>query len=501
MSANVTLPGASWRSSATYILVILLTISAVQDIQLATLLPLLGKMTAALHLTSSEESWAVNSSNLATAAVAGLCARFADIVGHKKVILALLLIGAVGSFLCATAGSFGPLLAARIILGLALPAPMSWAMYKIRTNEAGLERAAPLNGAVIAAMTPLSLILGGVLLSAGAAWNSFFWVIGAGYVVLMAMAMLTEETPKESRVHVRLDWVGSLGLAAWLLCILLGLSFGSEYGWGSPRVVGLLTAGVVILCAWAVHQRHARAPLMDFRVMNKRQVASGYTASFVVTFVASGLYIAEPAFTETPAVVGYGFGASVLIATLALSPLLPTAFLALAVVRRLLPSWGPKVLVVCGGVITMLAFLLMAAFHGAIWEFYVTVAVYGLGVVIVYSVTWSLTAAAGRRNNMSTTFGIFYAFAIPSGAVVSALAIAIMASNQHQVGPATFVPKEGAYTGIFLLLAGAAFVGFMLNGLLLVPRRLQHQAEHAKQVVAAAHAAGIDTPEMPADLV
>ena len=500
MSAKGTVRRASWRSSATYMLVFLMAIAVVTDIQGVTLLPLLGKMTAALRLTPSEESWAINSSALATAAIIGLSARFADIVGHRKVVIPLLAAGIAGSVLCAIAGSYGTLLAGRIILGLAISAPMSWGMYKIRTNEAGVERAALLNGAVIAALTPLSLVLGGVLLNAGAAWNSFFWIIGAGYAILFVMAILAEETPAGSRVHVRLDWSGSLGLAAWLLCILLGLSYGSEYGWGAPRVIGLLAAGVLILCAWAAHQRFARDPLMDFRGMNIRQVASGYTIFFVIAFVSGGLYITEPAFAETPGAVGYGFGASVMMAALALIPGLPASFLAGAIVRVLLPSWGPKAIVVCGGVLAVVAFVLMAAFHGAIWEFYVTIGLYSFGGTLAYSVSWSLTAAAGRHDNMSTTLGIQYAFAIPASSIVSAITIAIMTSNVRQLAPATFVPKEGAYTAIFLIMAGVVFVGCVVNGLLLVPRRLQHQRDHVQQVVAAARPAGTGAPEIPADL-
>jgi hypothetical protein len=40
---------------------------------------------------------------------------------------------------------------------------MSWAMLKIRANEKGMEKAALYNGTLISIMTPLGLILGGVL--------------------------------------------------------------------------------------------------------------------------------------------------------------------------------------------------------------------------------------------------------------------------------------------------------------------------------------------------
>jgi hypothetical protein len=49
-------------------------------------------------------------------------------------------------------------------------------------------------------------------------------------------------------------------------------------------------------------------------------------------------------------------------------------------------------------------------------------------------------------------------------------------------------------------MAGVVFVGCVVNGLLLVPRRLQHQRDHVQQAAAAAHPAGTGALEIPADL-
>ena len=490
-------------NSYAYALAILLVIGCVTDVQGVALLPLLGKMETALHLSAAETSWAINSLSIATAVMMGLSARTADIIGHRKVLIPMLSFGVVGSVLCATATSFGLLLFGRVVIGLCVCAPMSWAMLKIRSDEAGLEKAALWNGTLISIMTPLGLILGGVLLDLGASWSSFFWIVAAGYLILLVQVIFVPETPAKDRVKVRLDFVGSLGLGVWLVCFLLALSFGGSWGWSSGRVIGLFVAGAVILAAWAFHQSRTSYALMDFKGMDKRQVIAGYSTYCVVAMTASGLYILEPAFAETPGAAGYGFGATVMRSSLALLPILPAAFVAAAISKPMLAKLGPRPPIALGGVLCVIAFAMMAFWHGSLWEFYVAVAVYGVGIIIAFNVGWALTASAGRQDNMSTTFGIQYAVALPAAAIMTAVILAVLASNVRVV-PALGgipLPKEGAYTGLFLLLSGVSLVGYVINGLFIVPRHLRHQTARLEEVIASASALETGAGGIAGDLI
>ena len=178
---------------------------------------------------------------------------------------------------------------AAIVIGLCICAPMSWAMLKIRANEKGMEKAALYNGTLISIMTPLGLILGGVLLELGASWSSFFWIVAAGYLILLGQVLFMPETPEKDRVKVPLDWAGSLGLGAWLVCFLLALSFGESWGWDSAAIITLFVLGAVILGAWIYQQRVTDHALMDFKGMDVRQVTAGYSVYCTVAITASVL--------------------------------------------------------------------------------------------------------------------------------------------------------------------------------------------------------------------
>src|SRR3546814_8522529 len=74
------------------------------------------------------------------------------------------------------------------------------------------------------------------------------------------------------RTAGRFDFVGAAGLATGLLCVLLAISRGDEWGWTSPLTLGLAAAGVVVLVAWGWFVLRVRDPLLDLRVAARRPV-------------------------------------------------------------------------------------------------------------------------------------------------------------------------------------------------------------------------------------
>jgi MFS family permease len=471
--------------------VLLAMTGIVTDIQGVALLPLVGTMTRDLGLSSSQVSWTLNALSVASAVSLGLISRYADIAGHKKVLVPLMAVGLVGCVVCALAHTFVILLLGRVLTGLAISAPMAWAMLKIRTDARGIQSAALMTGTVISIMTPIGLILGGLLLKAGTSWSTVFWIVAAGYAIMLVMAVLAPETPVEMRSKVRLDWLGAFGLGAWLVCLLLALSNGESWGWGSGRVIGLFAAAVVLFAIWVGIERGVRHPLLDFSNMDRRQVFAGYASYCGVAALASGMYLIQPALAQTPSAVGYGFGSSVLESSMTLLPILPATFAATMTSKYMLERFGPRAPMVFGGVLVAIAYLFDAAFHSHIWELYVGTAIYGYGIVICFNIGWALVGAAGRQDNMSITFGVQYALALPVAALSTAIMLVVINSS-HIAG--TPVPSEGVYTADFLILAGLAVVLLVAVGLFVVPKRLSHHGSIETAIPSTDGLEGFGTP-------
>jgi predicted MFS family arabinose efflux permease len=139
-------------------------------------------------------------------------------------------------------------------------------------------------------------------------------------------------------------------MAAALICLLLPLSLGDTWGWGSGATIGLFAAAVILGTAWVRIELRSATPLIDMRVMRRPAV---WTANLASLLFGVGLYSAVgylPSFLQAPASDGYGFGASVTASGLLALPLALGMLLTgmtTGLLARRLPT---KVLMVLGAV-------------------------------------------------------------------------------------------------------------------------------------------------------
>jgi len=84
-------------------------------------------------------------------------------------------------------------------------------------------------------------------------------------VAMVSTHFFVPESPIKTPGSI--NWAGAVLLSAWLTALLLGVSEGSGWGWGSARVLGLFAAAVVCAALWVRNERRAREPLVDMRMM------------------------------------------------------------------------------------------------------------------------------------------------------------------------------------------------------------------------------------------
>jgi ABC-type Fe3+-siderophore transport system permease subunit len=92
---------------------------------------------------------------------------------------------------------------------------------------------------------------------------------------------------------------------AWLL---LSVSETTTWGWGSPKTLGLLAAGLAVCAAWVVVEARSEQPLIDMNMMRIRGV---WTTNLTAFLLGAGLYssfVVFPQFAQVPTSTGFGFG-------------------------------------------------------------------------------------------------------------------------------------------------------------------------------------------------
>ena len=111
-------------------------------------------------------------------------------------------------------------------------------------------------------------------------------------------------------------------------------------------------AAAILLGVWVANEQRAAEPLVDMAMMRMRGVWTVNAAAFLVGAGMYSSFVLLPAFTETDASAGYGFGASVTQAGLFLLPSTVMMLLISPIAGRLSARVGARVPLVGGSIAT-----------------------------------------------------------------------------------------------------------------------------------------------------
>jgi len=229
--------------------------------------------------------WIIIGYLLVIAAVLLTFGRLSDMVGRKPIWAAGLVVFTVGSGVCGAAPSLGALIAFRAVqgLGAALLFAPGIAMITDVFGPGERGRAIGLNSVAVSLGVTAGPTLGG-LITEYFTWRWIFYLnVPIGVVGFVAALRLLQGTQRGGRQQF--DPVGALLLALGIGSLVLGLSFGQEWGWTSARLLAVLAVGVVALVALVIVERRVPAPIIHLWLLRDRVFASALT-SLVLNFLA-----------------------------------------------------------------------------------------------------------------------------------------------------------------------------------------------------------------------
>jgi MFS family permease len=138
----------------------------------------------------------------------------------------------------------------------------------------------------------VGLVLGGLL--APIDWRLVFLIsvpVGLFGTVWAYLKLEERSTPKRSRV----DWWGNVTFALGLVLIMVSVTYGirpygsAATGWGSPRVLALLGAGVACLAAFAAVESRVAEPMFRLPLFRIRAFTFGTLSTFLSAVARGGL--------------------------------------------------------------------------------------------------------------------------------------------------------------------------------------------------------------------
>jgi EmrB/QacA subfamily drug resistance transporter len=236
-----------------------------------------------LGFSQQNLQWVISAYALVFGGFLLLGGRTADLLGRRRIFMLGLVAFTIGSLICGLAWSEGSLIGARAIQGLGAAAISPAALAILMTTFAeGRERNIALGvwGAVGGFGAAAGVLLGGVLTDA-LSWEWIFFVnIPVGVAALALTTLLLGES-RDTRVRT-FDVPGAVLVTGGLTTLVLAITQGNDWGWGSGRTIGVFAAAAALLTAFTVWETRAPEPLMRFGIFRTRTVLGANVAGFIL---------------------------------------------------------------------------------------------------------------------------------------------------------------------------------------------------------------------------
>jgi EmrB/QacA subfamily drug resistance transporter len=255
-------------------------------------------------------SWVVNAYLIAFGSLLLLAGRLGDLIGRKRMILAGTGVFTAASLLAGFAGSPGVLVAARFLQGVGSAMASAVALgilVTLHTEPRERAKAIAVFSFTGAAGASLGQVLGGILTDA-LAWNWIFFInlpIGLA-TVLVALPALPADRGLGLRAGA--DLLGALLVTSGLMTGIYAVVKIEEYGAASAHTLGLGTLALALLAGFLLRQARAANPLMPLRVLRSRSVAG---ANLVQMLMVAALFSFQVLVAlHLQKVLGYGASAT-----------------------------------------------------------------------------------------------------------------------------------------------------------------------------------------------
>ena len=404
--------------------------------------PLIPIVSTHLHVPLSTAQWSLTITLLVGTISSPVMGRLADGPHRRQIMIVGLSAVTLGCVLAALAPSLAVLVAGRGLQGIGLglvPVTMTAARDHLPPERS--RPAIALLSVVVSAGVGIGYPVSG-LIADTLGLPAAYW-FGAAVSGLALLGVVAVIPSSKDRAAARLDVPGALLLTAGLAALLLAVADGQGWGWASPAVLGLLAAAVMALTAWVFQELHARAPLVELRLLRRPAVLNGDVCTVVVGVVMYSYLSAVSEYVQAPKTTGYGFSAPVVVAGLCLLPYSAAAFAASRALPWLTARVGQRGLLPAGSLVIGVAGAFFAFFHTSLWQAFVMMGVLGAGIGLTFAAIPGLIVGAVPEAETGSALGASQVARYLGYSLGSALTASVLAGHTPS---GQSLPTEAGYT-------------------------------------------------------
>jgi EmrB/QacA subfamily drug resistance transporter len=438
--------------------------------------PALPQIQDSLHTSESAVGWVLTAFLLSASVATPIIGRLGDMYGKERLLMIVLLLLALGTLISAIASSLWLMILGRVIQGAGGGIfPLAFSIIR---DEFPNER---VPGAIGLVSSLLGIGGGAGVVFAGVVTEnlSYHWLFWCPLAIILFTAWLTRRYIPESPVKTPADinYRAAALMTIGISGVLLAITETSTWGWGSPKTLGLLAFGIIVILAWIREELRSREPLVDMRTMAIRGVWTTNTVAFLIGVGMYSSFVLLPELVQEPTSTG-GFGASVTVAGLFLLP----ATLAIVIVGQMAGILerriGSRGSLIGGALFALASYALLVADRSQEWEVYVAAGLLGIGIGLSFSAMANLIVQNVRQEQTGVATGMNAVTRTLGGAFGGQVAATLLASNLGAGGSPTSSGFTLSFVMCLIALAGA--LGFALA----VPRRSANDLAREREVAA-----------------
>jgi EmrB/QacA subfamily drug resistance transporter len=359
--------------------------------------------------------WVINAYALVFGILIVTGGRLADMYGRRRIFFIGAAIFAVFSTVAGAAPNVDVLIAGRALMGIG--GAMMWPAVLGLTYQVLPESRQALAGPLVLGVAGIGNAFGPMLggfLTEELSWR---WVLLLNLPIAAGACLVTYLKVAADRRQdggQRLDYGGVAALTVALVALLLALDQATDWGWGDPRIIGLLALCVAGVASFAaIEHRAGQGALIPADVARNRTFASACAAVLLMsaTFFAILLY--------APQIMQKLMGFSALQAGIGFLPFMATFSLMSFASGPLYEKLGGKVLLCTGAAFLPIGVLLLSLVgegsgYAAMVPGFV---VAGVGVGLFYSTVTTVAVTALDSSRASLAGGVIYMFQVAGGSI------------------------------------------------------------------------------------
>lgn len=434
---------------------------------------LVPTISQAFDVPVSTAQWMLTVNLLMGAVATPVLGRLSDGPQKKQILVGALTIILAGSLIAALAPTFTIFLIGRTMQGLSygiVPTTIALARRYLPPEKSGpgISSLSVTVSTGIGIGYPLTGIIAGTYDYRLAFWFAAVFVLTAIIVVLR----IVPAGPDEQAHRNRFDLLGAVLLGLGLSGILLGVSEGPNWGWGSLPTLSSFIAAVVVVTIWVFVELRVEHPLINLRVLKNGEVLlANATAIGLGTVMYMGLSIGS-LIAQAPTETGYGIALPVFWAGFVMFPLSVGSFLANRLMRVIARRLEMATFLPLGAAIVTVSTLFLLLAHDALWEILLGMFLFGVGTGATYAAMPSLIARRVAAQELGSAVSFNQVLRTVGGAFGSAISGAVLAAH---IGPA----QNPSPTGIEIALVISASACAMVLLALTIHHLIAHRSAGA----------------------